>query len=196
MYMYDEVSFEKIIAVTDRKLCIRPFLEQIERICALKPKALILREKDLAGQEYRDLALRVRDICSRCQVELIPHTFIETAAELGTERVHLPLQKLREVFGDPLLRQFREVGSSVHSLPEALEAVKLGAGYVTAGHIYPTDCKKGLPPRGIQFLKEITSSIKIPVYGIGGIHLKTGQVNEVLESGAAGACIMSELMRY
>ncbi len=90
MYMYDEVSFEKIIAVTDRKLCIRPFLEQIERICALKPKALILREKDLAGQEYRELALRVRDICSRCQVELIPHTFIETAAELGTEESTCP----------------------------------------------------------------------------------------------------------
>ena len=37
----------KIIAVTNRSLCERPFLEQIKRVCETKPAALILREKDL-----------------------------------------------------------------------------------------------------------------------------------------------------
>lgn len=46
--------------------------------------------------------------------------------------------------------EYREVllGTSVHSLEEAREAQTLGADYLTAGHIYATDCKRGLPPRG------------------------------------------------
>ena len=35
----------KIIAVSNRKLCNRPFLEQIERVCKIHPEAVILREK-------------------------------------------------------------------------------------------------------------------------------------------------------
>ena len=36
---------------------------------------------------------------------------------------------------------------------EAIEAQKLGATYISAGHIFATDCKKDLPPRGLEFLK-------------------------------------------
>ena len=41
----------KIIAVSNRKLCNRPFLEQIERVCKIHPEAVILREKDLTDRE-------------------------------------------------------------------------------------------------------------------------------------------------
>ena len=50
-----------------------------------------------------------------------------------------------------------------------MEAERLGATYVTAGHIFTTDCKKGLPPRGLDFLKNVCDAVTIPVYGIGGI---------------------------
>lgn len=43
--MYRE--FDRLIAVTNRHLCQRPFLEQLERVCRYQPKAVILREKDL-----------------------------------------------------------------------------------------------------------------------------------------------------
>lgn len=49
----------KIIAVSNRKLCERPFLEQIERVCQMKPQAIILREKDLSEEEYRILSEEV-----------------------------------------------------------------------------------------------------------------------------------------
>ena len=81
------------------------------------------------------------------------------------------------------------------SVEEAKEAQKLGATYLTAGHIYTTDCKKGLPPRGLDFLREICNAVTIPVYAIGGIHAGTGQIREVMECGASGACIMSEMMK-
>lgn len=87
------------------------------------------------------------------------------------------------------------VGSSIHSPEEAIRAQKAGAAYVTAGHVYVTDCKKGLPPRGLEFLKEVCTKVTIPVYAIGGIHAGTGQIQEVMDCGASGGCIMSEMMK-
>ena len=57
-------EYRNIIAVTNRKLCERPFLEQVERICQMHPKALILREKDLSEKEYEELAKKVMAICA------------------------------------------------------------------------------------------------------------------------------------
>ena len=73
------------------------------------------------------------------------------------------------------------------------EAMKLGADYVTAGHIFRTDCKKGLEPRGLGFLEKIVHTVSVPVYGIGGIH--SGNEESVQEHGAAGVCIMSGCMK-
>ena len=66
---------------------------------------------------------------------------------------------------------------------------------MTAGHIYATDCKRGLPPRGLDFLREVCRSTSLPVLAIGGIGLDGKQLREVLEAGAAGACVMSGMMR-
>ena len=57
-------EYRNIIAVTNRKLCERHFLEQVERICQMHPKALILREKDLSEKEYEELAKKVMAICA------------------------------------------------------------------------------------------------------------------------------------
>ena len=88
-----------------------------------------------------------------------------------------------------------KIGVSIHSAEEAKEAVRLGASYLTAGHIFTTDCKKGVPARGLEFLKEVCEISPVPVYGIGGIHLDAEQIRSVLEQGAEGGCIMSEMMR-
>lgn len=210
-------SFPQIIAVTSRKLCRRPFLEQIERICEHRPKGIILREKDLNEDEYTLLAKQVLDITRRYRIPCILHTYVRTARMLHCPAIHLPLPLLREYAG--LLREyagqalptdvhrqqaeppdadfpgyFREIGCSVHHRDEAAEAVRLGATYLTAGHIYPTDCKKNVPPRGLSFLREICQSVSVPVYAIGGIRLDGTQLQEIRDCGAAGGCVMSGMM--
>ena len=54
-------------------------------------------------------------------------------------------------------------------------------------------CKKGLAPRGLDFLHEVCSSVKIPVYAIGGINDKNAA--SCIREGAAGVCVMSGYMR-
>lgn len=180
-----------VIAVTNRRICERPLPLQMERLKAAGVQAVILREKDLSEEEYADLAAEVLSAGERLGLPVILHSFWEIAERMGWQSIHLPLPILRE--NPALAGQFAHVGTSVHSLAEALEAERLGAAYLTAGHIFPTQCKPGLPPRGIAFLEEICRNVSVPVYGIGGIHAQN--VHEVMRSGAAGVCMMSEMMK-
>lgn len=187
--------YRQIIAVTNRHLCHRPFPEQLERICRLRPQALILREKDLPEEEYSVLAENILPICMRYEVPCILHHFPAAATRLGVNRLQLPLHQLEAAGGRRGLPGLALLGASVHSAKEALRAQSLGADYVTAGHIYATDCKAGLPPRGLPFLRNICAALQIPVYAIGGIRLDPEQISAVLSCGAAGVCIMSGMMQ-
>lgn len=182
-----------VIAVTNRRLCSRPFMEQLERVCRFQPKAVILREKDLSEQEYLLLAENVLQICKQYQVPCILHSFVSVARALNSPAIHLPLPLLRRYHGQ--LDDFTTVGTSIHSVEDALEAEKLGATYLTAGHIYTTDCKKGVPPKGPAFLKEVCQSVSLTVYAIGGIHPDQAQFQEIMDCGAKGGCIMSGMMQ-
>ena len=186
MYMYDGLE---IIAVTARHLCARPLWEQIPRIREAGIRRVILREKDMAPDEYTALAERVLRACEDCGVRLTIHNFPEAARELGVETLHIPLPLLNE----ELCREFDTVGTSVHSIEQLRRAEDLGGDYVTAGHIYSTDCKKGLPPGGLSFLTDICVNSSVPVYAIGGI--TEDKFPELKQAGAKGACIMSAAMK-
>lgn len=186
-------KYKNVIAISNRKLCERPFYEQLERVCKCHPEALVLREKDLTEQEYTVLAEQVLKLCSQYQVSCILHTYINVARKLKCPGIHLPLPLLEKHSGE--LEDFQVIGCSVHSTEDALKAERLRATYLTAGHIYMTDCKKGVPPRGLEFLETVCKSVRIPVYAIGGIHMGTGQIEEVTERGAKGGCIMSGMMK-
>lgn len=185
----------KIICVTDRKICTVPFLEQIEKVCALNPKALILREKDLSETEYKKLVYQVLEICKQNRTVFVVHTFWRSALELGISNVHMPLALLKEMPAAER-KKFGCIGTSVHNMEEARQAVALGADYLIAGHIYNSSCKPGLAPRGLNFLRDVCSSVSVPVYAIGGIGISALQLDEVCSCGAVGACVRSALMQF
>lgn len=180
-----------IICVTNRKLCREDFLLRIEKIASAGPAGIILREKDLSYDEYKILAETVIKICKRYGVKCILHSFVELAIELEADSIHLPMPILRNIT-DKQKAAFKEIGASCHSADEAKEALKLGCSYIIAGHIFDTDCKKGLLGRGLSFLKTVCDSVDIPVYAIGGINSRN--IDMVKAQGAYGACIMSSLM--
>jgi len=179
-----------LIFVTNRKLCINDFISRLKQLAELKPHAIILREKDLPEQEYEMLANQVKSVCQESKVTLIINQKIDIALKLNIPYIHLSMEDMRK--HSEKLRLFNCVGASVHSTAEALEAVQLGAGYLIAGHIYATDCKKGMTPRGLNFLRDICSLVDVPVFAIGGITPE--RINEVLETGAKGVCVMSQAM--
>lgn len=177
----------RIICVTNRKLCAGDLIARLSEIARGGADMIILREKDLSEAEYAELAERA---LAACGDKLVLHGTGALPLLRRLPRVHLPLALLEN---NPALRREAELlGVSVHSPEEAKRAEALGADYVTAGHVFATDCKRGLPGRGLDFLKETAASVRIPVCAIGGISARN--IAAVRGAGAAGACVMSGLM--
>lgn len=179
----------KLICVTSRQLCQGDFLHRIEKLAQARPYAVMLREKDLDMSAYVHLARQVKEVCEHYGVLLILHQN-HTAAE-KMKHAHLQLSM-------PALRSYRAatfrltIGASVHSVAEAVEAQTLGAAYLIAGHIFATNCKKGMSPKGIPFLQQVCRAVALPVFAIGGID--SINVREIMDSDAKGCCIMSAAM--
>ena len=200
----------KLNIITNRKLCENENLEkQIEKIfSAYKRKiiledfeiiALTLREKDLDKNEYLKLVGKIYPICQKYKIDLILHQNYDLNLDekYNIGGIHLSYEifkSLNKNIREELIKKYKRIGVSIHSLDEAKEVESLGATYVVAGHIFETDCKKGLEPRGLNFIKELSSILTIPIFAIGGINQENS--NLVLNSGAFGVCMMSSLMEY
>lgn len=192
----------KWIAVTNRKQCNGDFFRQIQVLAEAGIRQIILREKDLSPQEYQVLAEKVLKICRSYETECILHSFIDVAENLNVDKIHLPLPVALKHWEQ--LKTFQKIGLSTHSMEQVRQAEALKRKvqdgtqgmkpefYITLGHIFATDCKKDLPPRGLQFLQNVCRSTELPVYAIGGIHPDNAQ--SAIQAGAAGACLMSWCM--
>ena len=200
----------KLNIITNRKLCENENLErQIEKIFSAYKKKIILknfeivtltlREKDLGKNEYLNLVEKIYPICKRYRIDLILHQNYDLNLDekYKIEGIHLSydnFKSLNKNIREGLIKKYKRIGISIHSIDEAKEVENLGATYVVAGHIFETDCKKGLEPRGLNFIKELSSILTIPIFAIGGINEENSSL--VLNSGAFGVCMMSSLMEY
>ena len=101
----------------------------------------------------------IRDSC-------ILHTFADTAEKLHAAALHLSMDGLRKL-DHQQRKKLSVLGASCHSAAEASEAEALGCTYITAGHIFNTYCKAGVPGRGTDFLKDVYKRqlLYIPPYG-------------------------------
>ena len=200
----------KLNIISNKKLCENENLEkQIEKIFLAYEKkiilknfdivALTLREKDLNKNEYLKLIEKVYPICQKYKINLILHQNYDLNLDdkYNIEGIHLSysiFKSLNENIKAELIKKYKRIGVSVHSLNEAKEVESLGASYVVAGHIFETDCKKGLEPRGLKFVEDLSSALSIPIFAIGGIDEKNSL--SVIDSGAFGVCMMSSIMKY
>jgi len=200
----------KLNIISNRKLCKNENLErQIEKIFLAYEKKIILknfeivsltlREKDLNKNEYLNLVEKIYPICKKHKINLILHQNYDLNLDdrYMIKGLHLSYEifkSLNKNIREGLIKKYKRIGVSIHSLDEAKEVENLGASYVVAGHIFETDCKKGLEPRGLKFVEELSSILTIPIFAIGGIDEKNSQ--SVIDSGAFSVCMMSSLMKY
>lgn len=185
-------KIQNLICVTNRHLCNGDFLTRIEEIVKYKPKAILLREKDLDESEYETLAKNVMQICKNGDVPCILHNFVDVALKLKADAIHMTFAMLRIMSVEDKAK-FHDIGASCHSAEEARKAQSAGCTYIIAGHIFDTLSKKNLPPRGLDFFQEVIQNVTIPVYAIGGIN--KDNINAILDNKASAACVMSGPMQ-
>ena len=200
----------KLNIISNRKLCKNENLErQIEKIFLAYEKKIILkkfeivsltlREKDLDKNEYLNLVEKIYPICKKHKINLILHQNYDLNLDdrymiKGLHLSYKIFKSLNKNIREDFIKKYKRIGVSIHRLDEAKEVENLGASYVVAGHIFETDCKKGLEPRGLKFVEELSSILTIPIFAIGGIDEKNSQ--SVIDSGAFSVCMMSSLMKY
>ncbi|WP_456276082.1 thiazole tautomerase TenI [Bacillus sp. AK128] len=117
---------------------------------------------------------------------------VDVAVALGLRGVQLayhslPLEVVRKEF--PTLA----VGCSVHSQSEIRAAEQGGASFAVYGHIFPTNSKPNLMPRGLEELKTICSTTQLPIIAIGGITPEN--TLDVLRNGANGIAVISGILQ-
>lgn len=142
-------------------------------------KVRAVAEAILALKKQRDFCFLLND-------------FVELAAELPVDGVHVGQDDLSVAKARDLLGPSRLIGYSSHSLQEALVAEAAGADYVALGAIFPTATKgPGHPVQGLAVLKEVVATLRVPVVAIGGIN--RSNFSQVLETGVAAAAMIGTL---
>ncbi|WP_245799158.1 thiamine phosphate synthase [Virgibacillus siamensis] len=122
--------------------------------------------------------------------KIIINSRIEVAQSMHTHGVQLThtadVEMVRKAHGSLY------IGCSVHSLGRAVYADEHGADFLLYGHIFETQSKPGLKPRGLSSLKNIAQNTKTPVIAIGGITPENTPV--VVENGATGVAVLSGIL--
>lgn len=184
----------RLYIITDRFRCSpRLLYGVIHDLLDAGVSAIQLREKDLSDVEFINLAKPIAKLCRGYAAQLFINSRAEIAAELGANGVHLPGNSppVEEVVPQSDYRLI--VGCSVHSRDEARTRELEGADFLSYSPIYPTASKPGYGPAvGLEKLRKVAASVKIPVFALGGITPE--RVTECIGAGAYGVAVMSSVM--
>ena len=133
---------------------------------------------------------------ARRQPAVFVHNFADFALRKGERNLWLPLGILRSfsaAHGAEFLRaNFKKLVASCHSEAEAREALELGANAICLSHIFATDCKEGLMPRGLNLIRAVRGFYDGEIYALGGITPRN--FASVLRAGADRIAVMSSAM--
>ena len=182
----------KVYLVTDRKQTKVPLPEAVRLALQGGVRAIQLREKDLPIRELLSLAQELRAVTSESGAKLFINDRVDVAVAVGAAGVHLghqsmPPEAVKRIVGNRML-----IGVSTHTIEEAKAAEAGGADFITFGPVFFTPSKSafGLPV-GLECLKDAKKSVKIPLFGLGGI--KSGNARQVFSSGADGIAMISDI---
>jgi len=179
----------KLYVITDRRL--RPEVESVKEALEGGATSIQLRIKNASTREMIEIGKEIRKLTEEYDALYFVDDRLDVALATNADGVQLgpedmPISIAKEIAPNLI------IGASVYSLEEALQAEKEGADYLGAGSVFPTPTKKDVKVIGIDGLKRIVESVKIPVVAIGGINHEN--VREVLKAGVDGIAVISAIM--
>ena len=152
-----------------------------------------VREKTVSSRAYLERLAPVRGLLRERGVPLFVNDRVDIALAVEADGVHLgqtdiPLSLARRIAGDRLI-----VGISCETTQDAIEAAQGGADYVSVSPVFGTPTKADTaPPLGLDGVRAIRATVRIPVVTIGGIH--AANAADVIRAGADGICVVSAIV--
>lgn len=154
-----------------------------------------LRLKGIPGETLLPALDDLTGMLKGSGLTVVLDDYVEMVSLTGADGVHVgegdfPVADARRILGDGLI-----IGSTCRTPEQAIEAVAQGASYVSAGSVYESKTKGGLPVIGLYGLKRICDAVLksggIPVCAIGGITLE--RLRNVHEAGARMVAVIDSI---
>lgn len=156
--------------VTDRTWLGENSLEEVVEETIKNGVSFVqLREKDLQHEEFKKIALDIKEVTDRYKIPFVINDNIQVAIEVDTDGVHIGQDDIEIEEAKRLLGKDKILGVSAGTIEEVLDAEAKGADYIGVGAIFPTDSKADAASVNLELLEEIKKTVKIPVVAIGGI---------------------------
>lgn len=199
----------------------RPHTELAEAACAGGVRWIQLRLKNKPPEEMLAIAKQVQSVCRKNSATLLVNDYVEIAARIGADGVHLGKldmapSEARKMLGDeaiigattnsvedvgrvevrPARSRTREprpgLDSNGPGLDPAGRGLKPLVDYIGLGPFRFTTTKEKLSPvLGLEGIKRVSASTSLPVIAVGGIEL--GDVEALMAAGISGIAVASAI---
>ncbi|CAM9535947.1 unnamed protein product, partial [Hapterophycus canaliculatus] len=167
-------------------------IANIQRAAAGGVSLVQLRDYKSSAKSKAELAARLVS-ATEGRALFVVNGEPEAVRASGADGVHLPERMigcLVALRGAGREGWPRLVGCSVHSVPAAVEAARLGADYVQVGTMFATQSHPGKVPEGVGMLNDVKRRLQaegfgdVLVIGVGGID--ASNCGKVVEAGGDG----------
>ena len=153
-----------------------------------------LRLKDAPGRDFLAVARTIAEMCRKHGATLIVNDRVDIAILARAHGVHLgqtdlPLEAARRILTS---NETMMIGISTHNVEQARAAEEGGADYIGFGPIYPGGLRNNPAGVGLDNLRAIRATVKIPIVAIGGI--TEARVAETLAAGADAVAIITDVV--
>ena len=181
-----------LYAVTDRAWVGKQSLyEQVESALQGGATCVQLREKELDDEAFLNEAIEISALCKQYGVPFFINDNVEIAIKCHADGIHVGQEdmeatQVRQRVGDDMM-----IGVSVHSVEEALEAVKNGADCLGVGAMFSTSTKTDVDVLPKETLRDICAAVNIPVVAIGGIG--KNNISQLAGTGVDGVALVSAI---
>ncbi|XP_030517840.2 thiamine biosynthetic bifunctional enzyme TH1, chloroplastic isoform X2 [Rhodamnia argentea] len=153
-----------------------------------------LREKDAGTRNFLEAAKSCMEVCRSRGIPLLINDRIDIALACDADGVHVGQSDMPVRTARALLGPEKIIGVSCKTPEQAQQAYMDGADYIGSGGIYPTNTKENNLTIGLEGLKAVCLSSKLPVVAIGGIGISNA--HSVMELGLPnlkGVAVVSAL---
>ena len=181
-----------LYAVTDRAWVGKQSLyEQVESALKGGATCIQLREKELDDEAFLNEAIEISALCKQYGVPFFINDNVEIAIKCHADGIHVGQEdmeaaQVRQRVGDDMM-----IGVSVHSVEEALDAVKNGADCLGVGAMFSTSTKTDVNVLPKETLRDICAAVNIPVVAIGGIG--KSNISQLAGVGVDGVALVSAI---
>jgi thiamine-phosphate pyrophosphorylase len=150
-------------------------LQNIQNVCEAGVRLIQLRVKNVAFQQYQEIANQAKEICKQYNTQLIINDNVLLAKSIQANGVHLGQNDMSPLEARKLLSSNSIIGGTANTYKDCIHLIQQKVDYIGLGPYKFTTTKKNLSPiLGLDGYQNIVSQLRnegysTPIYAIGGI---------------------------